>query len=287
MPKLLPKRFGPTRRFERGYEDGIHRVTGRVLMPRLPDETLDDWLARLEARSREKDVLAASETLAGRMVAWANVGNMKTWRQAAERSMQSRKLHALLRREMQGRVGQTMNRLVADNARYIRSVAVEAAERLVHEVKTAQQGGARPETINKMLRQRFPELLRSRTRLIARTEAAKASSALTQARAEELDLPCYIWRTSQDARVRDSHRLMEGVVVFYADPPSPEALDGVKSGLGHYHAGNCPNDRCVQEVVLSVDDIAFPARVYWRGGIKSMTKQQFKQIAVQLEKQAV
>jgi SPP1 gp7 family putative phage head morphogenesis protein len=255
-------------------------------MPQLPEESLTDWLARIAARSQEKDVQAASQTLAERMVAWVNVGNQKTWRQAAAKSLQSQKLYQLLQREMQGATGRAVQRLIAENARYISSVPVEAARTLVDEVTKAQQSGARAGMIDKMLRNRFPELLRSRTKLIARTETAKASTALTQARCEELDLDWYEWLTSDDVRVRPSHKNLAGVIVPWADPPSPEALVGEKAGLGHYHAGACPNCRCSQAPVMSLDDVKFPARVYWAGRVQRMTKQQFKQIAVRLESRA-
>ncbi len=281
-PKKPPSKFSPAKRLERGYERGLREIAGRVLQPRLPEESLEDWLARLKARSQEKDVQAASDALARRMVEWVAVGNLRTWREAAARSQQSQKLYQLLQHEMASTTGQAVARLVAENARYISSVPVEAAERLVHEVRSAQQAGARPETVAKMMAARFPQLVRSRVKLIARTETAKASTALTQARCEELDLDWYEWLTSEDVRVRPSHRNMAGVIVPWAEPPDPEALVGERSGLGHYHSGACPNCRCSQAPVLSLHDVRFPARVYWRGAIHRMTKQEFRQVAVRL-----
>ena len=286
--KVPPSKFSPTRRLERAYayEIGLRAITGRVLMPLLPEESLSDWLARIAARSQEKDIQEASQTLAERMVQWTSVLNARTWRQAAAKSLQSQKLYQLLEREMQGATGRAVNHLIAENARYISSVPVEAARTLVDEVARAQWSGARAGTVDKMMRVRFPELLRSRIRLIARTETAKASTALTQARCEELDLDWYEWLTSDDVRVRPSHKNLAGVIVPWADPPSPEALVGKKSGLGHYHAGACPNCRCSQAPVLALDDVRFPARVYWAGKVRRMTKQRFKTIAVRLESRA-
>ena len=131
-----------------------------------------------------------------------------------------------------------------------------------------------------MLRTRFPQLLSSRVRLISRTETAKASSALTKARAEDLNLDWYVWQTSDDARVRTSHKKMNGVLVPWSSDPDPEALVGEKSTLGAYAVGNCPNCRCTPLVLLSADDVTWPRRVYWNGAIKQMNKQQFKQLAV-------
>jgi uncharacterized protein with gpF-like domain len=165
---------------------------------------------------------------------------------------------------------------VRENAALIRSIALEAAVTLTGEVTKAQQMGARPATVAKMLRTRFPELLKSRIQLISRTETAKASTALTQARCEELGIEAYVWETSLDGdRVRESHRNMQDVLVFWHEPPAPELLIGETSTLGHYHAGACPNCRCTQTVVLSINDINWPRRVYWHGAISTMTKQEF------------
>jgi len=114
----------------------------------------------------------------------------------------------------------------------------------------------------------------------------KASTALTQARSEELELPAYVWMTSHDSRVRDSHRNMDGVIVLWRDPPSPEALIGERSTLGHYHVGDCPNCRCTPIVILTLDDVQFPARVYSYGRIKYMMMDEFSRLTRIRERRA-
>jgi uncharacterized protein with gpF-like domain len=96
----------------------------------------------------------------------------------------------------------------------------------------------------------------------------------------------YTWETSEDQRVRRSHKKMQGVVVPWAQDPDPEALIGEESTLGHYSAGSCPSCRCYAAPILTLEDINFPARVYWQGEIHRMTKQQFKVIATGLEESA-
>ena len=275
MPPTKPT-FSPTQRLQRLYEQGLRAITGRVLLAKQPEQTLQEWLAALTRRSQEPDIQAASQLLAERMVSQVSAKNMRTWRAAAAKSQRSAMLYRLLQQEMQGPTGVRVQQIVRENAKLISSLSIEAATTFTEEIEKAQQAGARASTLDKMARSRFPELLRSRVHLISRTETSKASSALTQARAEHLNLPCYIWRTSKDARVRDSHRLMDGVVCFWADPVSPEALAGEKS-YGPYNCGDTFNDRCYPEVVLTLDDIAFPARVATKGRIITMTKQQFKQ----------
>ncbi len=220
------------------------------------------------------------------MVRWVNVQNARTWREAAARSQRSQMLFRLLQKEMQGPVGRKVGQLVAENAALIRSVPLDAATMLTREVLRLQQRGARPQTIERAMRARLPVLSRNKARLIARTESAKASAALTQARADNLGLHWYLWRTSADQRVRTSHRGMEGVIVPYAYPPAPERLfpnltkrgRAVRSTLGHYHSGAAPNCRCTQVVVLDPSDVTWPRRVYWNGKIQMMRKAEFLRI---------
>jgi hypothetical protein len=70
---------------------------------------------------------------------------------------------------------------------------------------------------------------------------------------------------------------MQGVIVNWRDPPSPEKLVNEKS-VGHYHAGCVFNCRCYAAPVISINDITFPAKVYLGGVIKRMTRKQFEQI---------
>ena len=281
-----PPKFTPGKKIERAYANGMHQILKRVLPPLKKDQSFHEWLAEIAARSQAKDVQEASDFLARKMVQWTNVKNAKTWREAAERSQHGRKLYKLLQHEMQGATGIRVAAIIKANAAYISSIPLTQASILVDEITKAQQMGARPATISKMMRSRWPALLRSRVNLIARTETAKASTALTEARCAELNIDWYAWLTSKDVRVRPSHFKMNNVIVPWSEAPDPEALIGEKSSLGHYHAGACPNCRCTQRVILTLDDVKFPAKVYWQGAIHSMTKPQFKQIAVGLESRA-
>lgn len=263
--------FGATRRLERAYASALRTIAEWVLRARDMED--------LRRRAAGPEVRHASELLARRMVGWASVANARTWREAARRSQRGTWLYEQMRHEMRGALGARVEALVQENARYISSVVPRVADELTREIAAAQRRGARPGTVEKMARQRFPEILRSRVRLIARTETSKASAALTRARADGLGLRWYLWQTSEDARVRSSHRKMDQVLVPYAHPPSPEALAGLKSGLGRYHSGESPNCRCTQIVLLSADDVKFPRRVYWSGVIRVMNKQEFLRIA--------
>lgn len=279
--------FGPTQRLQKAYEAAIGKIVKRILPPKQQEESLEDWLHKIAERSQAADVQEASDLLARKMVHWVNVKNSESWRVAASQSQRSRELYKLLSKEMQGATGIALQRLIQENAKLISSLPLHAASMVTAEVRKAQQAGARPGTVAKMLSTRFPQLLRSRVNLISRTETAKASTALTQARCSELDIDFYQWLTSKDQRVRDSHRNMHMVIVPWSQAPDPEDLFGEKSSLGHYHSGECPNCRCTQRVILTLDDIKFPARVYWNNAIHMMTKQVFiNTVAPQLERRA-
>ena len=271
------KGFDLPRRIERAYRVAINKIVGRVLMPKLPEETLEQWLGKIAERSKAEDIREASELLAKQMVAAADSSNQKTWKQAAAKWSKGRKLYRWLQMELQGTsLGAKVQTIIRENAAYISSIPLECAQTLVDEVSKAQQAGARASTIAKMTRARFPVLLRSRVNLIARTEVAKASTALTQARSEQVGADWYEWITSGDVRVRTSHKKMNGILVNWSHPPSPEALVGEDSSLGDYHAGACPNCRCTSAPLLDVDDVSWPHKVYSNGAVKSMTRAEFE-----------
>lgn len=277
-PEPAPVDFSIPRRIELQYQAAIRKL----IVPQIPkkpeEQTFQEWLIELTRMSERRDLADGAAYLAGQMVEWVNVVNARTWRAASSRSQRSSLLYKLLGQEMKGKVGSLYRDLVRENAEYITRIPSEVATKLTQDIAVAQQAGIRPESIAKMMRIRFPEMTQSRIQLIARTETMKASSALTQVRSQELNLPYYIWLTSSDSRVRPSHRNMNGVVIPWNDAPSPEALIGVRSTLGHYHSGNCPNCRCTQIVVLTLDDIfgrSTRARVYTGGGITIMGRAQF------------
>ena len=269
--------FGLPRRVELEYEKAMGQIIGKVLPPKYPNETFEEWLGKIAELSSRKDVQEACDLLASRMVGWVGAVNERSWRAASKKAQRSDYLYSLLNKELQGPIGARVAQLTRENSRLISSLPHTAAVTLVDEITKAAQKGARPSTLAKLARVRFPQLLKSRVNLIARTETAKASAALTHARCEALGIQFYIWRTSEDVRVRASHKKMDGVVVPWDDPPSPERLVGEPS-QGHYNAGEIYNCRCTQIVVLTVDDIKFPAKVYYKGAVRQVNKRDFQKL---------
>lgn len=213
-----------------------------------------------------------------RMVTPLEVGNMKTWRQAAKKATQGRFLYSLLMDEIKQGKDKVIKNQIIENASLIKTLPNYVAQKVVNDIAEASFKGMRAESIEKIIRDKTDQHARASARLIARTETAKTQSALTKVRCEELDLRWYVWRTAQDGnRVRKSHQLMEGVLVAWSNPPSPEALAGEIS-VGNYHAGNIYNCRCYSEPLLEIDDVKWPHKVHLNGQIQTMSKSEFMKI---------
>lgn len=204
--------------------------------------------------------------------------NAKTWREAARKSTRGRFLYDLLMEELQQGKGILINDQLLENAALIKTLPNDIAEKVVKDIADEALKGKRARSIEKIIMQETDKHSRASARLIARTEVAKTQSALTRVRAQSLDMQWYVWRTALDGnRVRPSHRLMEGVLVNWNDPPSPESLAGEKSA-GNYHAGNVWNCRCFSEVLVDIDDVKWPHKVYRNGQIQMMSKREFSNL---------
>lgn len=204
--------------------------------------------------------------------------NAKTWREAARKSTRGRFLYDLLMEELQQGKDILINDQLLENAALIKTLPNDIAEKVVKDIADEALKGKRARSIEKIIKQETDKHSRASARLIARTEVAKTQSALTRVRAQSLDMQWYVWRTALDGnRVRPSHRLVEGVLVNWNDPPSPEALAGEKS-VGNYHAGNIWNCRCFSEVLVDIDDVKWPHKVYHNGQIQMMSKSEFSNL---------
>lgn len=138
--------------------------------------------------------------------------------------------------------GQMLRRLHAEQIDLITSLPLEAAQR-VHDltIKNLSDSGRASEIAKEIMR--TGEVTTSRATLIARTEVARSSSLLVESRAKSIGSEGYIWRTSLDHDVRESHKKMEGKYVPWNKPPT--LIDGTTT-----HAGQIYNCRCYPEPVI-------------------------------------
>lgn len=151
-------------------------------------------------------------------------------------------------------MGQVMQSIIAEQVKYIKSLPLEAADR-VYDIQNraieAAVTGGRAEHFAKEIAA-SGDIAKSRAALIARTELGRATGALDQARALSIGSNGYIWRTAEDGDVRHSHREMEGKFVEWGKPPTLDGMTG--------HAGEFPNCRCYKEIVFPTSQ-SYPALI--------------------------
>jgi SPP1 gp7 family putative phage head morphogenesis protein len=259
--------FKPNKRIEAQYYRDILGIVRKYFLDPFGKVhaafiTLPEWLEKFAHQAAERMVL---HTLAE---------NARDWRTAALESGQGPRVYQALQRELKGKTGDRYRQLIAQNAQFITTLPQSVASQFVKEAARYQREGIRAEDLafhSKLLQ----HVTKAQAMRLARTESAKASAALTQARAEDLGLQWYVWQTSQDQRVRQGHRKMQGVLVNFEDPPSPEELVNERS-YGHYNAGNIFNCRCYMEPLLRLDQVKWPHRIYAAGAIRYVTLAQFR-----------
>lgn len=182
-----------------------------------------------------------AEAVAEYMVRDTDQRIRKLWKQHAK------ELGKEIRQELDSApTGFYMRELMNRQIGYIKSIPLEAAQRVHRLAIGAQASGARASEIAKEIL-RTEDVTLARANLIARTEVARASSALTQARARYAGSEGYVWRTAGDADVRDEHAEMEGKYVRW--DTRPLLANGRRA-----HAGEEPNCRCYPEPVFPEDD---------------------------------
>lgn len=180
----------------------------------------------------------ATET-ARRMVDEVSNSDAKAWKRITS------EIGRALGKEIQSApTGEAMRKLMQEQVTLIKSIPLSAAQR-VHDltIKGIEDGTRAKQIATEIMRS--SEVAQSRAMLIARTEVARTASNLTQARAQYVGSTHYIWRTSKDGDVRKDHRMLDGKVFAWADPPVADESSGARS-----HPGCIYNCRCWAEVIL-------------------------------------
>lgn len=184
-------------------------------------ETLDPW----------------ARAVASRMLEEVSSRDRRRWRTVAKQM--GRALHAELDLAP---TGQLMHQLMRDQVNLIKSIPLEAAER-VHEIAIGSlySGERQSKLVDEILK--TGEVTRNRANMIAYTETARASSMLTAARAVYSGSTHFIWHTQRDAKVRPSHRKLDGKIFKWDDPPLCDPPDH------HALPGAIWNCRCYSEPI--------------------------------------
>jgi uncharacterized protein with gpF-like domain len=280
QPKREKPSFTRPRRIEMDYRREISRLMDKWMNRPARADSLEEILAAVGHDLGPHELVDRMiERISAGMVTAVAKGNSASWREAARKSTQGGRIYELLRKDLQGEAGVQLREFVRQGAQLIKTLPQEVAQETASYVLEHKLQGDRAEVIAWNLRKKIPEMTAYKINRLARTQVSSNATALSRSRAQRLNLNWYEWDTSEDAIVRPSHRIMDLVLVNWNDPPAPEPLIGVKSTLGHYHAGNCPFCRCDANVLVDLDQVTWPHKVYTRGKIVWMKKLQFSMMA--------
>lgn len=126
----------------------------------------------------------------------------------------------------------------AENVRLIRNMEESVFAGLEEKILEGLDTGLRHEELVADIQERL-DVGENRARLIARDQTQKANSSLNEMRQTNLGITHYVWETSDDERVRDTHVENDGKTFSWAEPPE---ITG--------HPGNDINCRCVAKPII-------------------------------------
>lgn len=242
----LPTRVNkeaPSRRIEMQFARALKRIaraSGGIVEAHVSGDRLINPKGMEKALKAYSDALTPWAKKQANILIGETIKRLKSDKAYQEHSQRMGK--EISRQVFESEVGLMTMALQDEMVGLIQSLPIEAGQRAQKLALEGITGGRRAEDIAREL-QDTTNVTESRARLIARTETARANTALNLTRATSVGSTQYTWRTSGDSDVRDSHRKMNGKVFDWDDPPTLE--DGTTG-----HPGTFPNCRCYAEAIL-------------------------------------
>jgi SPP1 gp7 family putative phage head morphogenesis protein len=142
------------------------------------------------------------------------------------------------------------NSWAEDNYTLITSNAKKYVSQINTLTEQAIVNGLSPAKLKEQIKKATEGLSDKHCKLLARDQMGKLNGQITEAQMQEVGLDLYVWSTSYDDRVRDSHALMEGLLCRW-DDASVCSYDNGKtwvarpSGAVDLHPGQDIQCRCV------------------------------------------
>lgn len=127
-----------------------------------------------------------------------------------------------------------------ENVSLIKSIPEEYFKKIESIVFSGTTQGRSAKSMMEKIRE-TGNVTQNRAKLIARDQSSKLNSALNEQRQRNLGVEEYIWRTSGDERVRDSHKSKNGKIFRWDSPPADTG-----------HPGQDIQCRCVAQPIIKI-----------------------------------
>lgn len=115
-----------------------------------------------------------------------------------------------------------LTNFASENVSLIKGISDDVVSRVEKTVTRALASATPHPVLAKQLEEEFGYGER-RAKLIARDQVGKLYGQIDASRQKDLGVTRFIWRASQDERVRDQHREWDGQIFRYDDPPIDDA----------------------------------------------------------------
>jgi SPP1 gp7 family putative phage head morphogenesis protein len=134
-----------------------------------------------------------------------------------------------------------LEQFVTDNVAAITTTSPQNFQTIERIVNNGFRAGQRASTVADQLVKQLG-VQQSKAEFWARDQIGSLNGQLTRQRQKDIGVEEYIWRTSMDERVRETHRALEGTKHSWDDPPTV--------GAREVHPGEDYNCRCTAEPVI-------------------------------------
>lgn len=162
---------------------------------------------------------------------------------AKQNANQLRRTIGIAIRDTDFGLGPEIDRFIATNVSRIRSLAGEQLVDITEILSRPGAIGRRVEDLAKEIQDRF-SVTKSKASLLARDQTLTLNSSIARNRQQNAGITEYVWTTSGDERVRDTHAELDGTVQRWNDPPETSE-DGRRN-----HPGEDFQCRCTAFPVL-------------------------------------
>lgn len=141
---------------------------------------------------------------------------------------------------------------VSDNVDMVKSIPQDLLGEMKTIIEKSYLAGESFTKVTERLQKQY-HLKRNDAKFLARDQTAKLNSKITRMQQETAGCSEYIWSTSGDSRVRDSHKKLNGKRFKWSEPPIVDEKTGRRA-----HPGEDYQCRCVAIPVFSYDNLNLP-----------------------------